>query len=250
MEKEQKKLLLVAVSAGVFLLVIITAAMIIVTPKAHIEETAFSSSNSMYTRVQPVEKNNIQPLLVVPEITEIAVITDKNEGDHRVIQIPSNLTAAGVPDIRESSSSNTVVTINTAKPAVNTSQKQAVDTSPKPAANTSQKQAANTQKPAASANVQEKSSSSAKPAAPAKKSNDYWVQTGAFTAKIRAEDAKELLASKGIISIIENRQIDGQTWYRVRLGPYTSEKEANYWLALVQTINGFDKSQVRQTVRQ
>jgi DedD protein len=59
-----------------------------------------------------------------------------------------------------------------------------------------------------------------------------------------------LLASKGITSIIENRQIDGKTWYRVRLGPYTSEKEANYWLALVKSIDGFGESQVRQTVRQ
>jgi DedD protein len=73
------------------------------------------------------------------------------------------------------------------------------------------------------------------------------VQTGAFTAIIRAEDAKETLASKGITSIIENRQIDGLTWYRVRLGPYTSESEAKYWLALVQSIDGFAGSQVRQT---
>jgi DedD protein len=76
------------------------------------------------------------------------------------------------------------------------------------------------------------------------------VQTGAFSAKIRADDARELLASKGITSIVENRQINGRTWYRVRLGPYTSESEANYWLALVRSIDGFGESQVRQTARQ
>jgi len=232
MEKEQKKLLLVAVSAGVFLLVTITAAMIIMTPKVQTEETAFSSSNSIYAKVQPVEINN-QPQPVVPEITEVAIIADRNDGDHRIIQIPSNLSTAGVPNTRETAS-NTVVTVNTAKPAANTPQKPVVSTS---------------NKPAASANVQEKPAPSVKHT-PQNKSNDYWVQTGAFTAKIRAEDSKEVLASNGITSIIENRQIDGQTWYRVRIGPYTSEKEANYWLALVQTIKGFDKSQIRQTVRQ
>jgi DedD protein len=71
-----------------------------------------------------------------------------------------------------------------------------------------------------------------------------------LAAKVRADDAKELLASKGITSIVENRQIDGRIWYRVRLGPYTSEREANYWLALVRSIDGFGESQVRQTVRQ
>ncbi|MCL1930397.1 MAG: SPOR domain-containing protein [Treponema sp.] len=71
------------------------------------------------------------------------------------------------------------------------------------------------------------------------------MQTGAFSTKIRAEGAKESLASKGITSIIDNRDIDGKTWYRVRVGPYTSETEANYWLALVKSIDGFGDSQVR-----
>jgi DedD protein len=43
--------------------------------------------------------------------------------------------------------------------------------------------------------------------------------------------------------------VDGQTWYRVRVGPYTSENEAGYWLALVRAINGFDQSQIRSTLR-
>jgi DedD protein len=79
--------------------------------------------------------------------------------------------------------------------------------------------------------------------------NDYWIQTGAFSALVRAEDVKETLASKGLSSIIDDRDVDGQTWYRVRVGPYTSENEANYWLALVKAIDGFNESQVRSTQR-
>jgi DedD protein len=78
---------------------------------------------------------------------------------------------------------------------------------------------------------------------------DYWIQTGAFSALVRAEDAKEILASKGLAPIIDDREVDGQTWYRVRVGPYTSENEANYWLALVRAIDGFDQSQVRSSQR-
>jgi DedD protein len=77
--------------------------------------------------------------------------------------------------------------------------------------------------------------------------SNYWVQTGAFSTKIRAEGAKESLASKGITSIIDNRDINGKTWYRVRVGPYISETEANYWLALVKSIDGFAESQIRTT---
>jgi len=62
---------------------------------------------------------------------------------------------------------------------------------------------------------------------------------------VRAESVKESLESKGIASIIENRNIGGRTLYRVRVGPYLSETEANYWLALVRSIDGFADSQVR-----
>jgi DedD protein len=87
----------------------------------------------------------------------------------------------------------------------------------------------------------------AKPAVQTKTYNDYWVQTGAFSTVAKAEGVKESLAAKGITSIIENRDVDGKTFFRVRVGPYTSPNEANYWLSLIKTINGFEDSQVRQT---
>jgi len=82
------------------------------------------------------------------------------------------------------------------------------------------------------------------PAAPATR-NNFWIQAGAFSSKVRAELVKESLEAKGIASIIENRNISGRTYYRVRIGPYLSENEANYWLALVRSIDGFALSQVR-----
>jgi DedD protein len=88
----------------------------------------------------------------------------------------------------------------------------------------------------------------AKPA-PARSNNDYWVQIGAFSAKVRAEGVKETLASRGITTIIDDRDVDGKTLYRVRVGPYTSETEAGYWLALVKEIDGFGDSQIRSSIR-
>ena len=75
--------------------------------------------------------------------------------------------------------------------------------------------------------------------------DDFWVQTGAFSTIASAESVKETLASKGITSIIENGIIDGRTLFRVRVGPYTSRNEANYWLALIKSMDGFEDSQVR-----
>jgi DedD protein len=73
------------------------------------------------------------------------------------------------------------------------------------------------------------------------------VQAGSFSAKGRAEGVKETLAAKGITSIIENRDVSGTTYFRVRVGPYTSQKEADYWLSLIKTIDGFESSQIWQS---
>jgi DedD protein len=111
-----------------------------------------------------------------------------------------------------------------------------------PAATTAPKPATTTAPVVAAAQTQSKPVSTQ-----TKVYNDYWVQTGAFSTIANAEGVKATLSSKGITSIIENREIEGKTVFRVRVGPYTSQNEANYWLSLIKSINGFEDSQVRQT---
>jgi DedD protein len=120
----------------------------------------------------------------------------------------------------------------------------------KPAASSSTKTAA-ASKPAASpakptaAPSSTKTAAASRPAAQTRPTYDaWWVQAGSFSTKVHADGAKETLASKGITSIIENRDLGGKTFYRVRIGPYTSQNEADYWLALIQTLDGFEGSQV------
>jgi len=236
MEKEQKKLLLVAVSVGVFLLITITAAVIILTPKVSTEGAAFSAAQPIPPITPPAAGNNqitVQP----PANGDIADNRDAVvSGNNNLINIPIPTTAAipSAPEVPPPGSR----TITPVAPARTTA---APQPAPAPAA-----QPARTTQPAARTT---QPAPAPAPRAP-RTVNDFWVQTGAFSAMVKAEEARETLASKGITSIIENRQIDGRTWYRVRLGPYTSENEANYWLALVKTIDGFEGSQVRQTIRQ
>jgi DedD protein len=106
---------------------------------------------------------------------------------------------------------------------------------------------------AATATVPAKPAVAPKPAAapkPAQKTvqtkmyDDYWIQTGSFSAKERADGARTSLGAKGIKSIMEIKDLEGKTYYRVRVGPYTSKNEADYWLSLVKNIDGFDKSYV------
>jgi len=254
MEREQKKLLLVAVSVGVFLLVTITVA-IVILPKVQPQGTAFSSSlpvqpagriqitENKGVPLQPIINNSQETNIVIDGNPDATVAVDRDNGDSLTILIPRP-NAAAVPE--------------TIAPTSQPSSRSVTETASAPAASRpAQTAPAQTQTTAAAprttaANQQVAVSRTAAPAraTPARTTNDFWIQTGAFTAIVRAEDARELLASRGFTSIIENREIDGRVWYRVRLGPYTSEREANYWLALVKSIEGFGESQVRQTIRQ
>ena len=238
MEKEQKKILLVAVSVGVFLLVTVTVAIILITQRTQYAEAAVSWSNPVQpTFVQPLQPPVIEipsdPVIV--EIEEEKPIVDTHNGDSMTIRIPSP-TAPAVPSTPEIVSvvPSVPVTPQVTQPAT-------------PPAAPRQTQAQTPRQTTTPARTTTASSSSR--AAPPRTINDYWIQTGAFEARIRAEDAKDLLAEKGFISIIENREINGKVWYRVRLGPYTSQREADYWLTLVKSIDGFAQSQVRQTTR-
>ena len=239
MEKEQRKLLLVAVSVGVFLLVTITVALVLLTSKTQTQEASYYTANPL----QSVENlNHPQPIINNTQETNINFDFDKaetvatietDEGNRLTIQVPVP-SAPAVPDNSETTS--TVASI-ISKPAT------------EPARTDNQSKTAQSA-PANSAASNAQSAQPSRTTTLSRAVNDYWIQTGAFAAKVRADDAKELLETKGLTSIIENREIDGRTWYRVRLGPYTSENEANYWLALVKSIDGFGESQVRQTVRQ
>ena len=262
MEKEMKKMLLVAVSVGVFLLVTITVAILLLTPKAGTEETAFSSSYPYSAgRTQSVTENNIdvqQDFIqdtnanMIRDNAIVNITGDRNNGDSLTINIPKPSSAAVPHTAGTQPAASSSVSSNTGSNAVSTDSSSATAANVKPAASAIIPAAVTATQtvPAARAASSSASASTVRQTVSARSINDFWVQTGAFSAMVRAEDAKELLASKGITSIIENRIVDGRIWYRVRLGPYTSENEANYWLALVKSIDGFGESQVRQTVRQ
>jgi cell division protein FtsN len=53
----------------------------------------------------------------------------------------------------------------------------------------------------------------------------YLLQAGAFRQPGDADALKAKLALLGLIARVEVSQIDGNTWHRVRLGPYASASE-------------------------
>lgn len=71
----------------------------------------------------------------------------------------------------------------------------------------------------------------------------FWVQAAAYSNKKTAEDARAKLTANKINSDIYTYQDNkNKLFYRVRIGPFTTKSEAEYWKAKIIEIPDFAKA--------
>jgi cell division protein FtsN len=80
----------------------------------------------------------------------------------------------------------------------------------------------------------------------ARPSVDYWIQTGSYKSQSRADELVSRLADKGLPGKVFSYDSRGQTYYRVRIGPYANHGEADKFLSIVRQIQGLESSYVSQ----
>ena len=64
------------------------------------------------------------------------------------------------------------------------------------------------------------------PVIPQSSGGAYTVQVSSWMTPAKADQEAKRLASAGYDAFVENRAVSGETWYRVRVGRYATEKEA------------------------
>ena len=82
-------------------------------------------------------------------------------------------------------------------------------------------------------------------AAPAKSTavTRFWVQVAAYSNKKTAENARAVLSDKKINSdIYTYEDAKSKLFYRVRVGPFTTKSEAEYWQSKIVEISDFSKA--------
>ncbi|MDR0448755.1 MAG: SPOR domain-containing protein [Treponema sp.] len=216
---EKKKLLMIAVSVGVFLVIVMSAAILVFRPGAG------SAAAPAITSTSPPAVVNL-PELAGDEAYQglqdppPAPLQENNKNNNygaetsTVINVPKP-SAPAVPAAKPA-------------PAKPVPAKAVPETKPAPEA-----------KPAVVA-----APSATPPTASKTSSRDYWVQVGSFEHRERADGAKSTLDNKGLSAIITNQIVNSKMFYRVRVGPYNSQNEADYWLAMIKSIDGFQNSQI------
>ena len=78
----------------------------------------------------------------------------------------------------------------------------------------------------------------------------YWIQTASYSQRSRAESMVETLSDQGITSRIQIKDVDGGTYFRVRVGPYAAKSEAQKFLSWIQGVDGLEGSYISQVYTQ
>ena len=258
---ENKKTLWIIAAVGAFLLVVLGAAVIVYSPSERNVQTIAKTSPSERAYDGWAPNNGMNPASVEGQLqfpnppvsgeplkaNEVYVVADKAN----VYEVPSDkgttIDLNSLKTLKETSaetpSQNINVTVTFAdKPGAPAIRDRAPRDFEKPA-DTKASVAAKPAKPAQVAvkKAESKPKAAAKPApaAPSK----FWVQVAAYSNKKGAETARQALGTNQIqADIFTYRDNKDNLFYRVRVGPYTTKSEAEYWRTKIVKIKDIDNA--------
>lgn len=273
---EQKRTLWIVAAVGVFLLVVLGAALILYTPQSKQATIANSrvTNNStasngwislvpsapLQTSTNPDEKvdeessvlsdkeipNPAKTGLRTEEVNIYAenanVYSEKTElnklGENATVKAetsekPTTIVLTEPEKTAEAKTSKTEVS----KPRSNVAVKNSVSEKQRATAKPEHKNTAKTAK------TEQNKSVSAKPSVKEPEIVQYWVQVTALTSRKSADEARNKLGENQITADVftytDNKK---QLFYRVRVGPYTTKSEAEYWRTKISKIDSFQNS--------
>lgn len=217
-----------------------------------------SETSDQVNRVQSKDLtiiSNSTTVFTKDGVTTIDLTASGRAPEQQVIEAPAGSeNARDVKTVVPAQSGNEARAAETAqpqsvKPATAGTQNAQTVKPAKSAQNTqTQKNAPPAKKAAAAKPANTAAKNTGKPKAAAAKTANvpdrFWVQAASFTDKENAENARSILASEKIpAEVFTYRDKSGKTFYRLRVGPYTTESEAQYWNSRIKLIEHFSSAQ-------
>ena len=278
---EQKKTLWIIAAVGAFLLVVLGTAGILYSPArnptpaiasvAPVEKSKTSSGWTNQLDLQPPSSSNPGEI-PAPRVSDMIVLADnttvynlpksddtssattidlnalKNgyiaESQVQAASQPQNINiTVNVPGVKEAPAP-TATPVAASEPAVVKETKETKETKPASLAKAEAKaapKAAAKEKAAVKVNVNGNASVTVKTET---KKTQFWVQVAAYSNKKGADNARTLLDSNKIPADVFTYQDNkSKLYYRVRVGPYTTKSEAEYWRSRIVKIDEFAKAE-------
>lgn len=253
---EQKKTLWIVAASGVFLLVVIGAALLLNAPSSNAPATASITTIDTTPVTAKVEEPVISPVDTPASMTALDSNTLAFQNIESGEQPAAGEQTAAVA--QEAAPAQTTIELNTNASSAVTATSRAGQEALSNAGAKSTASTIYTGNPGASEASKTVAAAPAKSAAPAPKkkvaaatapkapalSSKYWVQAASFTNKKSADSARATLDDNKIpAEVFTYKDNKDNLFYRVRVGPYTTKSEAEYWKTRVCKIDLFKDTQ-------
>ena len=75
---------------------------------------------------------------------------------------------------------------------------------------------------------------------------EYWIQLIASPNRDRVEQAHGMLADYSLGGRVTTRDVDGELYYRLRVGPYDNHDEAEKFLTWIRDIDAFQGAYISE----
>ena len=297
---EQKRTLWVVAAAGVFLLAVVGAALILYSPSLHQapdQQAGFDPTSGWISSTKqnatPVPENSLafttetasteqsnaltpSPFTSLENVNDAQKLAQNADNTLRADKLTvisdnatvysNETTTIDLNSLKSSSNSGIIAKNEMTANQINTNRQSEKKSYEEPAAvaenyytpaPVAKKAPAKTEAPKAkassnkntavaksSASKATKADTAKKVASAAKKVPDsFWVQAAAYTSKRNADEARSTLESNKIPSeVFTFTDSNGKTFYRVRVGPYVTKSEAEYWQTRIGMIDKFASS--------
>ncbi|MDE7290443.1 MAG: SPOR domain-containing protein [Treponemataceae bacterium] len=272
---EQKKTLWIIAASGVFLLVVLGAALLLNSSPANVPTTAAITTIDRTPVVAASETPNISPI----QTQSSESVLDSNTLAFQKIEsgISDEANSFGTSASAESGAQGNAVQLDSANLTINTNttnielKTAAVPSSNLTATSRAGEQAlakasgsnktnyvASAQSTKNETTMPAKSNSQSAPnsaasaksaqkktvSAPVPLATKYWVQAASFTNKKSADSARTELDEKKIpAEVFTYKDKKDTLFYRVRVGPYTTKSEAEYWKGRIGSMDFFKDTQ-------
>lgn len=273
---EQKRTLWIVAAVGVFLLVVLGAALILYTPQskqatiANSRVTNSSTASNGWISLAPSaplqtstntdekadEESSVLPEKEIPNPAKTELRTEEVNiyaENANVYSEKTELNKLGENATVKAETSEKPTTIVLTEPEKTAEAKTSKPEVSKPRSNVAVKNSVSEKqktpaKPehkntAKAAKTEQNKSVSAKTSVKEPEIVQYWVQVTALTSRKSADEARNKLGENQInadvFTYTDNKK---QLFYRVRVGPYTTKSEAEYWRTKISKIDSFQNS--------